>query len=284
MTNIFNMKKRITLLFAAALSMSTVAFAQPEPGTFSITPRIGLSMTNLLDDNAQGLSFAYHQPFSGSIWGNELSLYQGGSTLVFDEAKYRVGFTGAVDLQWHRSERWAFVTGVGYSMQGCRFEHDYQRPTLMNTQRKCAWDVKDVRVNLHYLSVPVMAKLYLGHGLALNGGVQVGWLWRAYEKYHLDYVLGMSGDYYIFSSGRYHSYKNIEAGKLYGYDVEGKMNDDYHRVNIEIPVGFSYEKGPYVADLRANIGTNDIADYGDAKVRNIGFVFSLGYRFDFKIR
>jgi hypothetical protein len=74
MTNIFNMKKRITLLFAAALSMSTLAFAQPEPGTFSITPRIGLSMTNLLDDNAQGLSFAYLQPFSGSNWGNELSL------------------------------------------------------------------------------------------------------------------------------------------------------------------------------------------------------------------
>ena len=66
--------------------------------------------------------------------------------------------------------------------------------------------------------------------------------------------------------------------------MEAKMMDWYHRFNIEIPVGISYEKGPYVADLRANIGTSDIADYGDAKVRNIGFVFSLGYRFDFKIR
>lgn len=284
MTNIFNMKKRITLLFAAALSMSTLAFAQPEPGTFSITPRIGLSMSNLLDDNAQGLFFAYYQPYSGYILENDWGVHESVRTMSLSEVKYRVGFTGAVDLQWHRSERWAFVTGLGYSMQGCRFEHDYQRPTLANPQKKCAWDVKDVRINLHYLSVPVMAKMYLGHGLALNGGVQVGWLLRAYEKHHLDYVLGMSGDYYIFSSGRYHSYKNIEAGKLYGYDVEGKMNDYYHRVNIEIPVGFSYENGPYVGDLRANIGTNDIADYGDAKVRNISFVFSLGYRFDFKIR
>ncbi len=270
------MKKRITLGLAAALTMSTVAFAQPEPGTFSITPKVGLSMTNMLDEVADELVFEFveldgYNHFYGRRAG--------------DDIKYRLGFSGGVDFQWHRSERWAFVTGLYYSLQGCRFEHEYHRPDLLGNPALTfvSWDEKDERINLHYFSVPIMAKLYLGHGFALNGGVQVGWLWRAYEKHHVDFVLDKGGDHYIVS-GAGDFEQTVEAGKLYGKDINEKITDQYHRVNIEIPVGFSYEYGPYVADVRAKIGTNDIADYGDAKVRNIGFVFSLGYRFDFNIR
>ena len=195
------MKKRITLLFAAALSMSTLAFAQPEAGTFSITPRIGLSMTNLLDDNGQAVQSYYYRPFSGMIGEDEFLLYHGAQSQILTDVKYRMGFTGSVDLQWHRSERWAFVTGVGYSLQGCRFDKEYHRPSLTNTFYAGYFDcdVKNVRINLHYLTVPVMAKLYVGQGFAFNGGLQVGWLWKSYMKHHWDYVLGMSGDFYLGS-------------------------------------------------------------------------------------
>lgn len=269
---------RKILLAALALPMCVDVVAQHR--SFSIIPKAALSATNVIDESHVYLDYA----FTKRLMEDDLPVVISQPDLscehffmLFEDAKYRIGYEGGVDFQWRRNERWAFVAGIGYSLQGCKFETGAYNPTPKVGQN--TWDVKDVQIDLHYLNVPALAKLYVGHGFAMNFGLQVGWLFKANFKSHLGYSFANSGEYFVFFVND-DRLENVEAGKLYERDVKCTIKDRFTPVDISLPLGFSYEFGRYVADARVNIGLMDISD--DATMRNIGFTMSVGYRFDFE--
>lgn len=275
------------LLVALALPMCVDVAAQHR--SFSIIPKAGLSASNIIDESHVFVNYAFSERLNEDdlpIAISDPDLTSESMFLILYDAKYRIGYEGGVDFQWRRNERWAFVAGVGYSLQGCKFETNPYTPGPRVGQN--TWDVKDVQIDLHYLNVPALARLYVGHGFAMNFGLQVGWLFKANFKSHLGYSFAKSGEYYVVfvSDDRLES---VEAGKLYERDVKCDIKDRFFPVDISMPLGFSYEFGHYVADARVNIGLMDISDTYtisyrsyEATMRNIGFTLSFGYRFDFE--
>ena len=268
---------------ASLLLTGTIAVAQPEPGTFSITPRIGITATTLTDDASLTIPFMWHRDTPSDTYVSYGSgLNSAYSTRQLNETEYQMALAGAVDLQWNYNERWSFVSGIGYSMQGCKYKTDSYQPKATNEIIKDGtWDTKDVKMNLHYLSVPVMAKFYVGHGFALNAGLQFDWLLQSYLKSHLGYYCEYMDTYYFAYVSE--SWKQSVFGGVHERNMKNKVDDSFYRFALSLPVGFSYEYKRYVADMRANIGLSDISDNKGA-ARNLGFMFTLGYRFDFKIQ
>jgi hypothetical protein len=279
------MYSKISLLSAFLFIVGTSAIAQPEQNTFSITPRIGISATNMMDDAALEIPFGYVLRAASEDYTPAVTNFfeTGLSKKPLYNTKYRMAFAGNVDIQWHRSRLWAFVTGVGYAFKGCKYDTDEYNPLIPNTNTvSMQWDVKDVRLNLHYFTLPTIAKLYIGQGFALNAGAQIEWLIRSNYRSRLGYSTSVPGEYYIGLIDDAWRVR-IDAEKVYEEDVKIKTSKLFHRFDISFPVGFSYEYGHYVTDLRANLGWADIGD-GHGHCRNIGFTLSFGYRFDFKLK
>lgn len=262
------------LLLGSTLMLSTLAMAQPEPGTFSIIPKVGVSTTTLTKEPGIVISFIdmNHEDFGPSDPKPFVS------SVATSKTKYRVSYTAGVDFQWQCTERWALVSGINYGLQGCQYEN-------LNLERSSEvdylnyWDAKDINIDLHYLSVPVMAKFYLGHGFALNAGAQINWLMKGNLKTHLSYSYKEAGEHYIRYNGDFCAI-NVEADKLYESDKTTNVTDDMKRIEANIPVGISYEFGQYVADFRTNIGLTNVYKESSNKGRNLGFTLSVGYRFD----
>lgn len=112
--------------------------------------------------------------------------------------------------------------------------------------------VSGEKLNLSYLTVPVLAKFYVAKGLALNAGVQVG------------YLLG---------------------SKLTGSDLsssEVRSDLALHRFDIAIPLGVSYQFDMgLMLDFRYAIGVTPVYEgwARDNMTTNQNFTLSVGYRF-----
>lgn len=166
----------------------------------------------------------FAQPEAGTFTlqpsaGIDIATLSGGGT------KAKVGFHGRFEGAYQVTDAFAVSLGLGCSQYGAKIE---------NT---------DVKNNMAYITVPVLANYYLVEGLAVKTGVEVGFKSSAKEK---------DGDTKI--------------------DIEGVKS-----VIMSIPVGASYEYKNVVLDARYNIGVTKSFKEGDAK--QSAFVITLGYKF-----
>ena len=116
------MNKLKLLFFALSLVGSTMLYAQPEPGTFSMTHRFGFSASTFVDEPTLYLSYKfYNQLPTGMITEGGRDRFINATKTCY-QTKYVLGITRSFDVQWHNSEHWAFVTGLGYSLQGSGYE------------------------------------------------------------------------------------------------------------------------------------------------------------------
>lgn len=131
--------------FAIALAfIVTGVKAQPKPGTFSVTPKVGVNLAKLTKFD----------------WGIE-----GAKT------RYNTGFAGGVDVSYQATDISAVSVGVFYSGQGLRitdFTTENGDGTYMG--------VNNMHWNLHYISVPLVCHVYVAEGLSVNAGVQAEYL------------------------------------------------------------------------------------------------------------
>ena len=110
----------------------------------------------------------------------------------------------------------------------------------------------DVKMNLDYINVPILANIYVVKGLALKAGIQPAF--NVSNKVKSD---GVSVDWNKYFSGS---------------DAEVKTFD------FSIPVGASYEFSDFVIDARYNFGLTKIMNASDSK--NSVFQITLGYKFN----
>lgn len=195
------------------------------------------------------------------------------STSAVLAQEVRIGFKGGVNLATlggdvenadHRtafhlgglveiplSERFSVQPEILYSAQGAEYEEAGSFGGVPYDYTATA--------KLDYIQVPVMAKVYLIDGLALEAGPQVAFL--VSDKYEYDGNVGPFGD-----SG------------------EGDLDDnDLSSVDVSLGAGASYRlpMGLFFG-ARYNFGlgnVNDAADKDDYKVHNNVFQVSVGYSF-----
>lgn len=191
------------LFLLVAIMASTCAFAQHEPGSLTLQPRIG---------------------FSAADFNNT------------SDTKARVGLVVGPEFEYTLSNRFSLGFGLNYSQQGAELE---------NT---------DVTFKLDYLTIPIVANVYLFKGFALKAGIQPG--------------------------------INVSA-KIDANGTKADLDDDVVKsFDLAIPVGLSYEFHNFVIDARYNIGVTKIFDEKklnqkgvDLDSKNLGFQMTLGYKF-----
>ena len=142
--------------------------------------------------------------------------------------KAKVGLVAGVEAEYGVTEKFGIDFGVLYSMEGCKNG--------------------DVKFNMDYINIPILAQYYVVKGLAIKAGIQPAFNVRG--KWSAD----------------------GESGKMKDIGYEPKA------FNFSIPVGLSYEYQNFVLDARYNIGVTKI--YKDAdQGRNSTFAITLGYKF-----
>ena len=151
------------------------------------------------------------------------------------DGKIKVGLAAGVEAEYGITETFGVSGGVLYSMEGSKNK-----------------DNSDLKTNLDYINVPILANAYLFKGFAVKVGVQPGFLVKAKEKY---------------TRG--------------GNSFDGDIKDACNKVQLSIPIGLSYEYADFVFDARYNWGlTNTFKnDESDKKSHNSVFMFTLGYKF-----
>ena len=192
--------KKIFLL-AAIMMASTCVFAQHEPGSLTLQPRIG---------------------FSAADFNNT------------SDTEARVGLVVGPEFEYTLSNRFSLGFGLNYSQQGTKIKDT------------------DVTFKLDYLTIPIVANVYLFKGFALKAGIQPG----------------------INLSAKLDA-KNAKV------DLD---NDEVKAFDLAIPVGLSYEFRNFVLDARYNFGVTKIFDEKklptgvDIDSKNLGFQLTLGYK------
>lgn len=128
------MMKKIIL--SAALMLATVAsYAQHAVGTFTIQPKVGLNIANLTDLDADA----------------------------------KAGFAAGAELEYQATDMLSLSAGVLYSAQGAKWKGVKADLPLIGEVK-----TGDVKVNLGYINVPIMANVYVVPGLAVKLGLQPG--------------------------------------------------------------------------------------------------------------
>ena len=149
------------------------------------------------------------------------------------ENKMKVGVAAGAELEYMLSDNASISAGAIYSMQGCKIKNS------------------DVKYNLDYINIPILANYYVAKGFAVKAGIQPAF--KVSSK--------------------------IKGGGE-SADIKGLKSFD-----LAIPLGLSYEISNFVIDARYNLSLTKIADdfteegvkyeYGKNQVIQI----TLGYKF-----
>ena len=224
------------LMMIAALLVATVsANAQFEAGTFSLQPKIGgviskvSNMPDIKIPTAAGVSLDADKSF-----------YAG--ALIGVEAEYQL------------ADMFSLAAGLNFAMQGCQWEDTELK--IGNESLK----LKDNKIQLNYLNLPIVANVYLFKGFAVKTGVQLGFLLSAKRKYDMTGSIGGSS-----------------ATVKYDEDVK----DQCKKFDVSIPIGVSYQVPtvPVYIDARYNLGLTKIVKDIDESVKNQVFQLTVGYKF-----
>ncbi|MBR0037088.1 MAG: PorT family protein [Bacteroidales bacterium] len=287
------MNSKTLILMTVALLSGTIAIAQPEPGTFSVIPKVGISANKFTGDTDEVLWFGiadmgrYYEiqrrenpthPYQVNVPEEE---YYNQILMTFDKPKIQTGFTGGVDFQYQISRRWAVSVGLNYSYKRCGFKTSSEEQLFARVPN-FEWESESLVYKMHYYQFPILAKFYIYKGLALNAGAQFGGLRQAYRKYESRVLFYSTSQYFIRDEVMrdYWWSSKLEVGKWYSRKTDVRLTRNLEKFDFSIPVGLSYEYKELLFDARADIGLTSISKNDDIKCRNLGFVFSIGYRFD----
>ena len=146
-----------------------------------------------------------------------------------DGSKSLIGLAAGAELEYGLTDMLSLSAGAMFSMQGAKFDEDGA----------------EAKAKLNYLTVPVLANVYVLPGLAVKLGLQPAFKLSAKAK--------------------------AEGG---GIEVE-KDIDGVKSMELSVPVGLSYEISNVVLDARYNWGITKADDV----CKNSVFQITLGYKF-----
>lgn len=140
---------RKTLFTTLLLLLSALAYSQPSAGTFSIIPRLGVSLSNLTKE----------------------SILIAGSEGAEVKSRYKTGMIAGIDLDYQVLPSVSVSLGAYYSDQGCKYD-DYESAVTGSANTYNGYT--NLRTNLGYINVPLMLNMYAASNFAVKVGVQLG--------------------------------------------------------------------------------------------------------------
>ena len=149
------------------------------------------------------------------------------------------------------------AAGVNYAQQGSGAD-DY---SLKIGDYESS--IKDMKLELGYVNIPVVANFYAFKGFAIKAGIQCGFLASAKYKYYLT---------------------ENNAGNKKSVDYDEDFKDQCSKFDLSIPIGVSYQVPtiPIVIDMRYNLGllkVNKESEAGHDDIKNNVIQLTVGYKF-----
>ncbi|MDR0575260.1 MAG: PorT family protein [Tannerella sp.] len=169
------------------------------------------------------------------------------SNIAVEDSKNKTGFQGGVFAEF-KFNKFAIQPELLFSMQGTKSDYD-------------EYDDYDVsaKMNLTYLNIPVMAKVYVADGLCFEMGPQLGVLLSAKGKAEVEGVEGIEGIEGIEGS--------VDVKKLMN-DVDFSMNFGASYQIPRIPLGFYARYSFGLTDLVKDVDSDE--DAGKNRVFQVG--------------
>lgn len=220
------------MMIAAMLVATVSANAQFEPGTFSLQPKLGVSAS----------------------WLSNMPNIQASNSVKLDKSPV-AGFLIGCEAEYQLTNMLSLAAGLNYSLQGSGWD-DYEKK-----EGNITYKLKDSKIELGYITLPVVANVYLFKGFAIKGGVQFGFLTNANEKLSFN-VSGSSSNLNI--------------------DMDESIKDECEKLDISIPMGVSYQVPtiPIVIDARYNLGLTRLnKEKEDKNYKNNVIQLTVGYKF-----
>lgn len=211
-----------------------------------------------------------------------------------DAYSMAVGLLGGAEVEFRPTQSFGISVGGFYSVKGSSVK-DYTKcyrfkgeiPTLNGNE-------EINRYELSYLSFPLIFNFHVWNGLTLKGGIQYSNLITAREKVTYAYYLGdiPEGPVWLPVTTNASAYTVYQGTKAPDPSPEGMLNPRYesgksnhhvkssfHKMDIAIPIGFSYEYQHFVLDIRYQFGLSKTPrHYSMKKVYNRSLSITLGYQ------
>lgn len=232
------MKKNfLTACFSAVV---LAASAQGRPGTFSLTPKVGVAIAKITKSDL---------------------IYEGRHAM---EPKYRGDFAMGVEGAYQHSDMLSLTLGAYYAALGYRIGDT--EILQSQTDARAVYSVyRNAYTRLDYVLMPVMVNLYVAKGFALKGGLQAGFLVNAKTEMKISEVT------YDKSTG-VGTYTDPLTQK-------NTSRLGYHQFDLSMPLGLSYEYMNVVLDARYNLGLLKMSTTSGAKNASftftVGYKFAL---------
>ena len=168
---------------------------------------------------------------------------------ITDGDKSKVNLAYGVEFERFFTDQFSASLGVVFTDQGCKYDI-YSADGAGNVS-------DEMKLDIYYGTLPIMANYYVLPGLALKAGIQPAFRVKARIEYKGEKV---DFDNYIDMMFR---------------GADNKMNT----FDLSIPVGFSYEFKGITFDARYNIGVTKLISNTDESIYNKVFIMTLGYKF-----
>lgn len=232
------MKRLFFILICSVFGI--MAQAQPQSGTWSIIPHVGVSLSKLPGDY---------------ILLNKASQENG------VKSTFGSGFTGGVEVMYQNSDQLALSAALNYTQAGCAYKDGD-----MGDDGKTGAIFHDAKYRLNYLDLPLMAHYYVAKGVALKAGLQL--------SYFLNGDFGYEEQGYTIEKdgSRKYGENKVMEGKLY--------KDAFNQLLFSIPIGVSYEYENIVLDARYNVGLSKIHSRVLSSDKMQVITLTVGYKFD----
>ena len=171
-----------------------------------------------------------------------------------DDAKAKIGFHIGGFAEIKISDKFSVQPELLFSTQGAKAEENF-------SENGFTYEYSE-KINLAYLTIPVMAKLYVAEGFSLEAGPQIGFLMSAKNK-----VEGSTNS----------------GGIVITESEEVDIKDEANTVDFGLNFGLGYKFTENLsAGARYNLGLSDInkevEDYSGS-IKNSVFQISIGYSF-----
>lgn len=168
---------------------------------------------------------------------------------ITDGDKSKINLTYGVEFERFFTDQFSASLGVMFTNQGCKYDI-YSADGAGNVS-------DDLKLDIYYGTLPIMANYYVLPGLALKAGIQPAFRVKAR----------------IEQNGNKIDLDNAIDAMYDGND--NKLNT----FDLSIPVGLSYEYAHITVDARYNFGVTKLISNSDESIYNKVFIMTLGYKF-----
>ena len=172
----------------------------------------------------------------------------------------KVGLVAGFEAEYGVAKNFGISLAALYSMQGAKRDLKVNNGTSV-----------DVKFNLDYINIPVLAQYYIVPGLAVKAGIQFGFNVRNKVKVGTT-VAGFN----LKDDCSMDEFLDVARA----LDKSIPSDAKFQKFDLSIPVGLSYEYEDFVLDARYNIGTSKLIKSDPDGSKNSVFQLTIGYKFE----